>query len=706
MNQLAISILLCLCFLARPTASKNPTCNRQDLTALVGILHDLESGSPEGWEYNYNPHADCCTWDGVTCEFVDPIAANISTSRVVGLELPHKRLKGKLTKSLAGLEYLRVLNLSDNFFWDYLPSELFYMEFLEVLDLSSNYFKGNLTMEISLPSLKFLDLSHNLLQGLFNEDICGVASKLQVLDLSMNYFTNKIPRTIGNCSFLEVLSLGSNFFDGNLPEELFHLPKLRQLSVQNNRFTGLLSPAIGKLSKIVEIDISENEFLGNFPDAFYNLQKLKRFSANSNRFIGSLPPSLSSSPSISSLNVRNNSLNGSIVLNCSSMVSLSSLALSSNSFSGSFPENLSACKRLNLLDLSRNKFSSQLPESYKSFTSLSHLSLSNCSLRNLTATLAILQHCKNLSFLVLTNNFRSEVMPEDDHLKFNNLRTLVIANCPLTGSVPNWLQSCTNLQLLDLSWNQLTGHIPNFFSKMKLLFYLDLSRNMLSEEIPKCLTKLQSLVNKNVTLEELTKDFYLFKRSARGLRYNQIQRLPSTLDLSSNYLMGPILAEFGSLKQLQVLNFSNNNLSGHIPESLSNITSLEKLDLSNNSLIGTIPPLFTRLSFLSEFRVAFNKLSGHIPTGGQFSTFPGSSFAGNEDLCGYESKLCLSAHAQKPGHNSVESQNQEDSVIGIPFAIGGVAGFNLVVAICYLSGWLFPKEEGKQRVEIAWQRLR
>ncbi|WOH15676.1 hypothetical protein DCAR_0935219 [Daucus carota subsp. sativus] len=702
-RQMGISIFVCLCFLARATDSKNLACDLQDFTALVGFLNDLESGIG-GW--GNDSVADCCTWPGVTCEFVHHIA-NITLSRVVSLELPHKRLKGKLNKSLGGLEYLRVLNLSNNFFWDHLPNELFRFKFLEVLDLSSNDFIGNLTAEISLPSLLVLNLSDNWLEGLFSTGICGVASRLQVLDLSLNLFTDKIPQTIRNCSFLEVLSLGSNYFEGNLPEDLFQLSKLRELNVEDNQFTGLLSPNVSKLTNLVEFEISTNGFFGTFPDTFYNLRKLKRFSANSNRFIGSLPPSLTSSQSIISLNVRNNSLNGSIALNCSSMVSLISLALSSNSFSGPFPENLSSCKKLTSLDLSRNKFSSQLPESFKNLTSLSYLSLSNCSLQNLTATLAILQHCQNLSFLVLTLNFRDEVMPDYNHLQFSRLTTLVIANCPLSGSVPYWLQSCSNLQLLDLSWNRLTGHIPNFLGAMKLLFYLDLSRNMLSEEIPEGLTKLENLSNQNVTLVELSKDFYIFTSSstARGLRYNLIQGLPPTLDLSSNHLTGPIMAEFGNLKQLHVLNLSNNNLSGHIPESLSNITSLETLDLSDNSLIGIIPPSFARLSFLSKFSVAFNKLSGHIPTGGQFSTFPESSFAGNEDLCAYKSTRCPSVPEEKPGENPIELEDEKVFVIGLPFATGAVAGFILVVTICYLSGWLFREEDTQKRVEIAWKRM-
>lgn len=298
-------------------------------------------------------------------------------------------------------------------------------------------------------------------------------------------------------------------------------------------------------------------------------------------------------------------------------------------------------------------------------------------------------------------------MPTNLNLQFNSLNILALANCGLTGSIPNWLQTSTNLQLLDLSWNRLSGPIPNFFNKMKFLFYLDFSRNMLSEGIPESFTKLANLINQNITLEEHSENSALFSKgkSAGVLKYNRVQTFPPTLDLSSNYLTGPILAGLGNLIQLHVLNLNNNNLSGYIPETLSNITSLEILDLSNNSLVGTIPPSFAKLSFLSKFSVAFNKLSGHIPTGGQFTTFPNSGFEGNIDLLEYESSSSSSVWREKPRNGRVEISDEEDSIIGLPFAIGSVTTFVIVVTVSYLSGRLFPKE-AKNRIEIAWRRIR
>ncbi|XVE74516.1 hypothetical protein DITRI_Ditri12bG0023300 [Diplodiscus trichospermus] len=611
--------------------SQNLTCNPKDWTALQNFMGNLTT-KLEGW--NTNASTDCCDWEGITC---DPP----SSGRVIKLELSGKRLSGKLSDSLAGLDQLKTLNLSHNFLHSP-PQSLFQMPNLEQLDLSYNDFSGPITESINLPSIQSLDVSSNSLNGPLPSHICFNSTRLRFLTLAENYFSGNILPGLGNCSSLEQLSLGMNDLTGGITEDIFRLQNLTLLGLQDNHFDGELGPGIANLSHLVRLDISSNNFAGEIPDVFSQLQNFQYLVANSNQFSGRIPSSLTNSPTINLLNLRNNSLEGSIDLNCSAMVALNSLDLAANKFTGPVPDNLPLCRKLKNVNLARNNFSGQIPESFKEFHSLSYLSLANSSLYNLSSALQILQLCSDLTTLVLTLNFRDEILPDDPKLHFKKLKLLAIANCGLKGSIPQWLRNITTLQLLDLSWNHLTGTInPQFFGSYMDLFYLDLSNNLLTGEIPKSLTQLPSLIYRDIPLEEPSDFSFFTKRndSRRGLQYNQIWSFPPTLALGHNFLSGPIWSEFGNLKKLHVFDLSFNHLSGSIPENLSRMTNLEVLDLSHNNLSGIIPSSLQTLSFLSVFNVAYNQLHGMIPSGGQFQTFPNSSFEGN-NLCGDNTFLC------------------------------------------------------------------
>lgn len=674
---------LFLISLGFPSQAQNFTCNSNDLDSLQQFVLQLESS---GWGFN-SSSPNCCNWVGVTCNSSLSLGLNdsIDSGRVIKLELGRKRLLGNMSESLGNLDQLRTLNLSHNFLRGPIPHSLLQLPNLEILDLSHNDISGEFPNSINLPSIRVVDISENLIMGPVTAPvgICSNSTKIKVMNMADNLFAGMLDFERGDCSSLEELDLSSNLVSGDLPQALFQLVSLKKLVLQDNRFSGQLSGLIGNLSNLVHVDLSLNDLSGNLPDVFDRFVHLRYFSVQSNSFTGKIPVTLANSPTIESLSLRNNSLSGTIDLNCSAMVSLVSLNLATNQFHGEIPKNLPACPRLRTINFARINFTGQVPESFKDFQSLSYISLSNSSISDLGATLEILQHCRNLTTLVLTLNFRDETMPSNLSLQFNGLKALIIANCRLTGQIPQWLNGCKNLQLLDLSWNRLEGSIPSWFGDLSSLFYLDLSNNSFTGNIPIELTRMKSLIDGNVSMEEPSPDFPFFvKRNLSGFQYKQVLSFPPTLELGNNFLTGQIWPDFGNLKELHVLDLKCNNLSGSIPSSLSGMRSLETLDLSFNNLNGAIPSSLISLSFLSNFNVAHNALVGAIPMGGQFPTFPNSSFEGNSDLCGDHGLHPCPRSSKVPHLSADKSKSRKGTTVAMGIGIG--VGTIILLALIYL----------------------
>ncbi|KAI7994586.1 Receptor-like protein 35 [Camellia lanceoleosa] len=87
------------------------------------------------------------------------------------------------------------------------------------------------------------------------------------------------------------------------------------------------------------------------------------------------------------------------------------------------------------------------------------------------------------------------------------------------------------------------------------------------------------------------------------------------LNLSYNYLPGPIPDTLGRLTSLTVLDLSSNDFNDSMSYSLCNLSSLVHLDLSHSSLIGAIPHCLGNLASLSILRLNTNYyLQGPIPS--------------------------------------------------------------------------------------------
>ncbi|XP_009398913.2 phytosulfokine receptor 1-like [Musa acuminata AAA Group] len=510
------------------------------------------------------------------------------------------------------------------------------------------------------------------------------------LDLSGKGLEGVLSPSLAGLDKLSFLNLSSNSFRGSIPPELLRLKLLEVLDLSNNHLSGELPPGIGNLSNLSRLVVSSNAFTGNIPDVFHDLRKLEVLSAKSNGFIGRLPSSLSSCSMLTVLDLFNNSLGGRIDLDFRRFDRLTTLNLGWNSLHGLIPEALSSCKALKILNLSRNNLSGQVPEKLCRLRSLSFLNLDSNSLSNISQALGVLQGCHNLRVLGLASNFQGEEMPTTGIRGFQRLRAMNIGYCALTGRIPSWLRNCEELRVLGLPWNRLTGEIPSWFGRFDHLFLLDLANNSLYGEIPASLAELKSLTSEIPPQDgvDFSIEFPFFGWSSNQqilepLKNQQMYKhytdFPPAVILSYNRLNGSILKEFGNLRYLHRLDLSRNNLSGSIPEELSSMVNLERLDLSFNNLSGSIPSSLTGLSFLSFFSVAFNHIRGLIPIGGQFSTFPCSSFEGNPGLYSVSLPFCEPVKATYPKEGDVD----EDKIafIGLPFAIGVASGFVFIVYV-------------------------
>ncbi|KAG0462393.1 hypothetical protein HPP92_020869 [Vanilla planifolia] len=189
--------------------------------------------------------------------------------------------------------------------------------------------------------------------------------------------------------------------------------------------------------------------------------------------------------------------------------------------------------------------------------------------------------------LSLNNELGGPLSPNIGNLK--QLKTLILAGCSFSGSIPNELGNLYQLSFLALTSNKFSGTVPASLGGLSNLYLLDLSDNQLSGSLPISTKKahgLDQLVN--------TKHFHFSKNKFSGnipdVLFSPNMSLIHLL-FDGNQFTGEIPSSLGLVQTLQVMRLDKNYLSGSVPANINNLTQVAEFNLANNKLTGPLPDL-------------------------------------------------------------------------------------------------------------------
>jgi len=229
-------------------------------------------------------------------------------------------------------------------------------------------------------------------------------------------------------------------------------------TIVNSNSISDISP-LSNLNSLTWLNLSFNSI--SDVSALSNLTNLTSLSLYGNSI--SDISSLSGLTSLAWLELSGNKI--STITPLSGLTGLTNLYLRFNSISDISP--LSSLTNLRVLWLRQNKISDI--SSLSSLTNLTSLFLNSNEISDITP----LSGLTNLDWLVLNSNKISDISSLSS---LTNLRGLFLDGNQLTGSIPSWLGSLTNLQRLALSDNAgLSGPLPDSFTSLASLQYLYLA---------------------------------------------------------------------------------------------------------------------------------------------------------------------------------------------------------------------------------------
>ncbi|XP_077241508.1 leucine-rich repeat protein kinase family protein isoform X2 [Tasmannia lanceolata] len=379
-------------------------------------------------------------------------------TNLVHLNLSLNNFSGPVPPDLAKLQQLKYFDLRSNGFSGDIGGILLQLQILVYVDISCNGFSESLDLGFNnstfVPSVQYLNISHNVLVGELFASSMPLFDNLVVFDASNNQLTGQIP-SFNFIVSLEILRLGSNQFSGSLPVALLQESSmvLSELDLSCNQLEG----PIGSITSMTlqTLNLSSNKLSGSLPAkvghcAFVDL--------SNNMLSGNLSVLQSWGNYVEAIHLSSNSLTGTLPNETSQFLRLTSLEISNNSLQGVLPLVIGTYPELSSIDLSLNQLNGFLPPSL--FTSL-RLTELNLSGNSFTGPIPLLNSQTAISA-------SSEVpLPSPQNM---SLVSLDLSNNLLSGSLPAEIGTMDQLKLLNIENNNISGQIPKEIGNSLLIF--------------------------------------------------------------------------------------------------------------------------------------------------------------------------------------------------------------------------------------------